>query len=209
MKEIRERLEELIKLVDEKSQKCSCAGAPKMPTLYELESLKPGDRFDAEIGKMIVLGHDEASGTTKVIQDDFLAEDVVFDGDSPDYTKSDLKVLFDGEITVAYANCFGDALVEHEVHLLSVDMQEYGSFKCKVRPITFDEAREYNNLLVKRELEGWWWTCTPWSTADRGWKYSVTVVSPSGNVSHGRCNHFRGVRPVCILKSNIFVSKGE
>ena len=209
MKEIREKLEELIKLVEEKSQKCSCAGAPKKPTLYELASLKPGDRFDTEIGKMVVLGHDEASGTTKVIQDDFYKEDVVFDSDSSDYTKSDLKDLFDGKITAAYSKCFGDALVEHEVHLLSVDMQDYGSFKCKVRPITFDEVREYNNLLVKKELEDWWWTCTPWSTADRGGKYPVAVVSPSGNLGDGSCNIYFGVRPVCILKSNIVVSKGE
>mgnify|MGYP001526990388 FL=1 len=99
-------------------------------------------------------------------------------------------------------------LVEHTVELTSVDMQhEFDDCKCKVRPITFDEARKYNNLLPNKELDDWWWTCTPWSTAERGWDYSMAVVSSAGFiVNHGCYSNF-GVRPVCILKSNIFVSK--
>lgn len=101
-------------------------------------------------------------------------------------------------------------IIEQVVSLTSVDMQ--GEFKpcyCKVRPITFDEARKYNNLLVNKDLDDWWWTCTPWSTADRGWKYAIAVVSPSGYIRDGDCFDGNGVRPFCILKSNIFVSKGE
>ena len=37
----------------------------------------------------------------------------------------------------------------------------------------------------------------------------VRVVSPSGNVCDDDCDGSFGVRPVCILKSNIFVSKVE
>ena len=36
-----------------------------------------------------------------------------------------------------------------------------------------------------------------------------TVVSPSGNFNCFNCNNGNGVRPVCILKSNLFVSKVE
>ena len=46
-------------------------------------------------------------------------------------------------------------------------------------------------------------------TADRGLKYSIAVVSPSGNFNFNFCGSDGGVRPVCILKSNIFVSKGD
>jgi len=208
MNEIREKVLEVLALVDEKMKTCKCTGSQKKG-MVELSTLKPGDRFDTEIGKMIVLNHDEAAGTTKVIQDDFYAEDVQFDRESPDYTKSALKKMFDAEIAPKYLAVFGDALVEHEVHLLSVDMQDYGAFKCKVRPLAFDEAREYNSLIVKPTLSDWWWTCTPWSTSDRGWKYSVAVVSPSGHFNNDGCYNFYGVRPFCILKSNIFVSKGE
>ena len=102
-----------------------------------------------------------------------------------------------------------DNVVEHEVDLTSVDMQnEFGTCICKVRPITFDEARKYNDLLVNKDLPDWYWTCTPWSTNERGWHWSVAVVCPSGDFDCS--NHYdfgRGVRPFCILKSNIFVSK--
>ena len=57
--------------------------------------------------------------------------------------------------------------------------------------------------------DDWWWTCTPWSTDDRDLKYQITVVSPAGYFNNYGCYCSCGVRPVCILKSNIFVSKGE
>ena len=99
-------------------------------------------------------------------------------------------------------------IIEQVVSLTSVDMQ--GEFKpcyCKVRPITFDEARKYNNLLVNKDLDDWWWTCTPWSTADRGWKYAITVVSPFGNFRNSNCNYDNGVRPFCIFSSELFESE--
>ena len=171
--------------------------------------MKKGDKFETEIGNFIVLDHDIDNGTTKVIQENFFAEDVEFSSSTCDYKKSDLKKLFDTCVEEAYKKIFGDAIVEHEVALKSVDMQDYGTFKCFVRPITFDEAREFNDLLVKKDLPDWWWTCTPWSTKERGWPYSVTVVSPSGVIYWFSFDYCSGVRPVCILKSNLFVSKVE
>ena len=99
-------------------------------------------------------------------------------------------------------------LVEHITDVFSVDVQKYDSYTGKVRLLTFDEARKYNELIVNEELPRWYWSMTPWSTKKRGWDYSVSVVSPSGYFfgNYG-CNYYLGVRPVCILKSNIFVSK--
>ena len=94
--------------------------------------------------------------------------------------------------------------------LTSVDMQnEFGTCKCKVRLITFDEARKYNDLIDDKDLTDWWWTCTPWSTEERGWSRSLAVVSSSGFFNDYFCYYGNCVRPFCILKSNIFVSKGE
>ena len=171
----------------------------------ELADLKPGEKFKTEIGNFIVLDHE--NGQTKVLQEKFCAEDVEFDDNSCDYIKSDMKKIFDSKITEKHEEIFGDALVEHEVRLVSVDMQEYGTFKCKVRPMIFDEARLYNEFIVDKELPDWWWTCTPWSTKERGWEYSVAVVKPSGVIS--RSCRSGGVRPFCILKSNVFVSKED
>ena len=92
--------------------------------------------------------------------------------------------------------------------IATVDMQRKDSvLHAKVRPLTFDEARKYNDLLVNKDLPDWYWTCTAWSTEERGWGNSVAVVSPSGFFYDCNCNDCIGVRPFCILKSNIFVSK--
>jgi hypothetical protein len=112
------------------------------------------------------------------------------------------------EVLEMFEEEFGsENLVEHTTDVISVDMQQYESYTGKVRLLTFDEARKYNELIVNKELDRWYWTMTPWSTAERGWKYSVTVVSPSGCIDGYGCNGGSGVRPFCILKSNIFVSK--
>ncbi len=174
-----------------------------------LSELKPGEVFKVGEHDFIVLM--QAPNYAAVISKGFMAENVEFDKRSTDYNKSKLKKLIESDIQPIIENAVGaENLIEHTVNLASVDMQhEYEDCVCKVRPITFDEAREFNDLLVNKNLNDWGWTCTPWSTKERGWEYSVAVVSPSGNVSNSGCINFHGVRPFCILKSHIFVSKGE
>ena len=177
----------------------------------QLSELQPGETFKIGEHDFIVLEQNGCSGTTNVISKGFMSEDIVFDDDTKDYNNSNLKKIIEENIQPAIEAGVGVGnIIEQVVSLTSVDMQ--GEFKpcyCKVRPITFDEARKYNNLLVNKDLDDWWWTCTPWSTADRGWKRTITVVSPSGLIFNYGCYNDLGVRPFCILKSNIFVSKGE
>lgn len=173
-----------------------------------LSELKPGETINTEIGAFIVLEQTEEE--TKVITKDLFKEYKTF-GQSSDYKGSNVQQLCEGEIYDAFAKVFGaENIIEHEVDLITVDMQrDYGKVNCRVRPLTFDESRMYNDMLVNKELEDWYWLCTPWSTPARGWKWSVAVVSPSGFIYDFNCNLDYGVRPFCILKSNIFVSKGE
>ena len=175
----------------------------------QLSTLNPGDVFKIGEHDFIVLM--QCREETEVISKGFMAENVKFDEDSRNYKESNLKKVIENQIQPFIEKEVGSkSLIEHEVDLTSVDMQdEFGGFKCKVRPITFDEARLYNNLLVNKNLNDWWWTCTPWSTEDRGWEYSIAVVAPTGNIYRSGCNGCNGVRPFCILKSNIFVSKGK
>ncbi len=183
----------------------------------QLGSLKPGETFKIGEYDFIVLAHEYSlltSGgysTTKVISKNFMKKNVVFDDDCRDYSKSNLKKVLEKEILpVIEAEVGVSNIVVHTVVLTSVDMQkEFEPCECLVRPLTFDEVREYNDLLVNKELDDWWWTCTSWSTKERGWKYGMAVVSPSGSINYVNCSGGRGVRPFCILKSNIFVSKGE
>lgn len=175
----------------------------------QLSELKPGEIFKIGDHDFIVLEHEESQ--TKVISKAFMDKNIVFDNNTRDYNKSNLKKIIETDIQPVIEDAVGtDNLVEHEVDLTSVDMQnEFGSCICKVRPITFDEARRYNDMLVNNDLGDWWWTCTPWSTNERGYRYSIAVVSSSGRIGGNDCNFDYGVRPFCILKSNIFVSKGE
>ena len=174
-----------------------------------LKDIPVGGKFDTGIGRFIVL--EQKEDCTVVITEDLYREDVKFDDDCTDYKKSSLRELCEGEILNEFVAEFGeDNICENEAGLVTVDGQEvFGKLLTKVRPLTFDEAREYNDLLVNKDLPDWYWTCTPWSTKERGWDYSVAVVSPSGNFSVDGCNCSFGVRPFCILKSNIFVSKVE
>ena len=174
-----------------------------------LSEIPAGEKFTTDIGKFIVL--EQCGDCTKVITEDLYRKNVRFDDDTRNYAESKLRKLCDGEIYEEFAGAFGAYnIIPLTVKLTSVDMQnEFEPVDCKVRPITFDEAREYNDFLVNKELPDWYWTCTPWSTEERKWEYSIAAVAPSGFISSCDCYDCFGVRPFCILKSNIFVSKED
>lgn len=174
-----------------------------------LKDIPVGGKFETGIGRFIVLEQKEDS--TAVITENLYREDVKFDDDCTEYRKSSLRELCEGEILNEFSDEFGkENICTNGAGLVTVDGQEvFGKLLTKVRPLTFDEAREYNDLLVNKDLPDWYWTCTPWSTKERGWDYSVAVVSPSGNFRVDNYDYCNGVRPFCILKSNIFVSKVE
>ena len=194
-----EMARELVKILEEKEK------ANKV----KLSTLNPGEVFKVGEHDFIVL--EQKQEQTMVISKGFMAKNQQFDKDTKDYNKSSLKNLIEEDIQPVIEDAVGaDNVIEHEVDLTSVDMQnEYGKCRCKVRPISFDEARKYSDLLPNEELGDWWWTCTPWSTEQRGLKYSMAVVSSSGLISINYCYFSYGVRPFCILSSEIFVSKGE
>lgn len=208
MSRLLDAAKELVRMLEEQENSKECA-EDKCANKVELSTLHPGEVFKIGEHDFIVL--EQSEGQTSVISKGFMAEDVVFDEESRDYNISNLKRVIECDIQPIIENGVGaENLVEHDVDLTSVDMQsEFCSLTCKVRPITFDEARRYNELLVNEEVNDWWWTCTPWSTKERGWEYSIAVVSSFGGIDRRNYNFSCGVRPFCISKSNIFVSKGE
>ena len=175
----------------------------------QLSELDPGDVFKIGDHDFIILRH--YGDTTKVISKNFMAEDVVFDENTPDYNNSNLKKIIETEIQPVIENAVGkDNIIKEDIVVKTVDNQDrFDLIESKVRVATFEEVRQYNDFIVNKDLDDWWWTCTPWSTDDRGWKYQITVVAPAGIVGRNFCDDYGVVRPVCILKSNIFVSKGE
>lgn len=197
-KEILQKAKELVELL-EKQEKTGNV---------ELSTLKRGEVFQTT-GKRKYKVLEQYGDTTKIISLDLVKENVKF-GDNTDYNKSNVKKLCDTEILKDFEEEFGaESIEEHTVDIITVDGQKVGSVKCKIRPITFDEAREYTDITPNNDLNDWYWTLSPWSTKERGWEKTYTVVSPSGVILNYYCGSEDGVRPVCILKSNIFVSKAE
>jgi hypothetical protein len=168
----------LVKMLEEREQS----------NKVKLESLKAGETFCIGENDYIVIEQHE--GKTKVISKDFIAEDREFADDTADYKTSGLRKYIEAEIQPTIENEVGtENLVEHTVSLTTVDGQDdYGELTCKVRPITFDEARQYNNLIVNKDLNDWWWTCTAWTSPNREYNRSVTVVLPSGCILNGSCS---------------------
>lgn len=190
---------ELVAAIEEEGQK----------NKVMLKDIPAGGKFETGIGRFLVLK--QKADCTVVITEGLYRKNEEFDNDCTDYKKSSLRELCDGEILNEFVAEFGeDNICENEAGLVTVDCQEvFGKLLTKVRPLTFDEAREYNDLLVNKDLPDWYWTCTSWSTAERDWPYSVAVVSPSGVIGDYNYYYSYGVRPLCILKSNIFVSRVE
>lgn len=197
-KEILQKAKELVELL-EKQEKTGNV---------ELSTLKRGEVFQTT-GKRKYKVLEQYGDTTKIISLDLVKENVEF-GDTSDYKTSKVKKMCDTETLKDFEEEFGAENIEtHTADIITADGQKLGAVDCKIRPITFDEAREYTDITPNNDLNDWYWTLSPWSTEERGWSKNLAVVSPSGSVSDDDCDDGYGVRPVCILKSNIFVSKVE
>ena len=197
-KEILQKAKELVELLEKQEEADKVA----------LSMLKRGDVFQTT-GKRKYKVLEQYGDTTKIISLDLVKENVEF-GDTSDYKTSKVKKMCDTETLKDFEEEFGAENIEtHTADIITADGQKLGTVDCKIRPITFDEAREYTDITPNNDLNDWYWTLSPWSTEERGWSKSLTVVSPSGNVNNHGCSYVCGVRPVCILKSNIFVSKVE
>lgn len=197
-KEILQKAKELVELLEKQEETGK----------IELSTLKRGEVFQTT-GKRKYKVLEQYGDTTKIISLDLVKENAKF-GDNTDYNKSNVKKLCDTEILKDFEEEFGaENIEEHTADIITVDGQKVGSVKCKIRPITFDEVRKYTDIMPNQYLDDWYWTLSPWSTEERGWKSRMPVVSPTGSIYVNDCINSLGVRPVCILKSNIFVSKVE
>ena len=197
-KEILQKAKELVELLEKQEKTGNVA----------LSTLKRGEVFQTT-GKRKYKVLEQYGDTTKIISLDLVKENVKF-GDTSDYKTSKIKKLCDTEILKDFEKEFGAENIEtHTADIITADGQKLGTVDCKIRPITFDEARRYTDITPNNDLNDWYWTLSPWSTEERGWKKSITIVSPSGNFNNYNYIVGNGVRPVCILKSNIFVSKVE
>lgn len=182
----------------------------------QLKDLKLGETFMIGEYEFIVLeqifevngGDSDATG---VVSKDFMLENVAFDSDARNYRASVLKDKIEEKILPIIEEEVGSGnILENLCDLRSVcGDNEFGMFTSKVRPMTFDEVRKYHEFIPNEDLDDWWWTCTPWGSDKNGNIKTIATVAPSGDFNRNYCNNDSGVRPFCILKSDIFVSRGE
>lgn len=168
----------------------------------KLSDLKPGSAFAAGDKKFVVL--EQFENTTAVAEIGEL-EKRKFGHTSNNWAISDLRKYLNTEVLAAYEQIFGKNIIETETDLISLDgLTDYGKCNDKIRIMTLEERRKYQNLYEREEE--WEWLLTPWSTPKRGWTPAICAVSPRGYVYNIDCGDVLVVRPFCILKSNIFVS---
>ena len=102
-----------------------------------------------------------------------------------------------------------DNLIEHMVDLTANDgLKDYGNIKRKMSLLTATQYRKYVGIIDEFQINNYWWLSTAFSTVTHGDDIWVLCVAPSGFIDRVYCsgNNY-GVRPFCILKSDIFVSK--
>lgn len=183
----------------------------------KLSILKPGQTFSIGDAVFILLEHGKDTTKALVIENAWTGQPVgieqPFDAHESNYKLSELRRDIESEDYQGWLeNEVGaENLVEHTVSLTTVDGQDdYGELTCKVRPITFDEARQYNNLISDTDddsgyTEGYW-TCTAWSVPHRtGWETGnfVAYVTYNGMIERNNPHWGYDVRLVCVLKSDI------
>ena len=172
----------------------------------KLADVAVGETFKVGVYEFIVLEHSKE--TTAVILKELLFDEKQF-GKNNNYNGSFVDGLCN-EFADKLAGIIGNAaIVEHTVDLTADDgLKDYGKIKRRVSLITAEQYRRYVEILDKHKIDAWWWLATAYSTPTHNTPNWVEGVSPSGCIGDSiYCYDGGGVRPFCILKSNIFVSK--
>ena len=122
-----------------------------------------------------------------------------------DFAASDIREFLNGDFLQKLIGAGApEAMFEYfNVDLTADDgLKDYGGDCVRVGLITCDEYRLFRGNIP--ELSGtWWWTATPDSTKNNG----VSYVDSDGTLnSYGACFGDVGVRPLCVLKSEILKS---
>lgn len=190
-----------IELTKEQAEKLSCCFTDD----EVLGSVPVGETRMIGEYEFIVLEHME--DTTAVLLKGLLHEEEVF-GKSNNFDGSNVDELCKTFYETIAGIVGRDAFVEHTVDLTSDDgLKDYGEVRRKMSLLTTEQYRRYVDILDNYKPDKWWWLATPHSTDRHENSNWVKCVSPSGNVNYVDFNFVCSVRPFCILKSDILLSK--
>ena len=168
---------------------------------------------DAAVGEIVKVGGyellvlEQFGESTAVICKDLIGSDSEF-GENNNYDGSYVDEICNSFSEAIAAAVGEENLLAHTVDLTSDDgLKDYGTIERRVSLITAEMYRRYVEILDTVKPGRWWWLATAHSTAKHENASWAKCVSPSGCISDDCYNYGGdGVRPFCILKSNIFVS---
>ena len=169
-----------------------------------LSEIDVGETFKIGDMEFIVLEH--LNGETAVVSKGLYGE--MRFGDNNNYNGSNVDNKCN-EIAKTIENIVGEEnLCEHGVDLTANNgMKCYGEITRKVSLLTAERVRRYAEILMKHQLDEWYWLATASGTKKWGTDNYVLCVAPSGFINYYDCCDCNfGLRPFCILKSSIFVS---
>lgn len=171
----------------------------------ELGTLSPGETFRLAGYELFVLAQD--AGLTVSIFKDIYRDGVMFGG-SNNYNGSNVDTICNVLAADLEAAAGEGNLVEHVVDLTADDgLKDYGEIVRKVSVLTADRQRRYVEVLDLHPMDDWHWLATPYSTKRHETANWVKCVAPSGLIGNDFYYDSDGVRPFCVFKSSIFVSR--
>lgn len=160
-----------------------------------------------QIGRFELIVLEQSGDTTAVACREAYRKNVRF-GDNNNYNGSVADRTCE-EFADELAAIIGEEnIVMHTVDLTADDgLKDYGKIRRRASAMTTERYRRYVDILDEYKLDIWTWLATAFSTKKHESDRLVKCVSPSGYVfSNSYGSGSIGVRPFCILKSNIFVS---
>lgn len=174
-----------------------CTNKPILRDIPESDTCRIGD-FE-----FIVCEHTE-EGTVLLLKE-LICEDEQF-GDNNNYNGSNVDKLCEGFADELEKIVLKENIITHTVDLTADDgLKDYGTIERRVSLFTANQCRKYVSILDKHKIDKYWWTATAYSTPTHNDNTWVKCVSPRG-FGDDCYYYFSGVRPFCILNSNIFVS---
>ena len=126
-------------------------------------------------------------------------------GSTNNFAVSSFREHLNGAFADALTEGHADELITREVDLTALNgSKEYGSCECKVAPLTFDEIRRFQVLLLRPEKKKK--SASPWSSPcgveDDTW---VMGLSTNGSVYSNYCASTHGSRPAFLIPSQYAV----
>ena len=175
--------------------------------MKKLAEIKNGETF--KLGDVVFIKFTDKDGATTAV-----TKDIVFYSDfGKNNNLANMKIIkrLEKEFLPNIIAAVGEEnILDIETDLTTLDgLKTFGTITSKVSLPTLDFYRENVEIFDKYKLNDWYWLATALSALPHYDSSLVLCVAPSGRVNYGYgySGYDGGVRPFCILNSNIFVSK--